>query len=115
MSVCRIAVCHDCGCYIDLDEMNCCWNRSFWWHETWGTLSKDYQDREKDQIIYDLIYTQALCRFCSMHWGHNVKIYSDADESYFDALYTDEDWDDEKMLKEISIDELNIGCDGVFE
>lgn len=109
MGVCRIAVCHDCGCYVDLDKMECCWENNFWWHETWDTLSEEHQSLREDQLIYELIYTQVLCRFYNLHWGHNVEIFSDGaetDESYFNVLYIGGNCDNEKALREVGINEL---------
>jgi len=118
MGVCRIAVCHDCGCYIDLDKMYRCWESDFWWNETFETLSEEYQEElRKDQVIYELYYAQILCRFYSMHWGHNVKIYSDGehDESYYNVLYVGGNCDNEKALKEVTIGDLNTESGRRFE
>ena len=111
MGVCRIAMCHDCGCYVDLDKMERCWESDFWWHETYDTRLVDCQELRKDQLIYKLVYAQVLCRFYNIHWGHNVKIYSDGvdtDEAYFNALYIGGEVENGKALKEVSIDELGI-------
>ena len=96
MGINSIAVCHDCKCYVDLDQMDCCWDELFWAAETYDERIAELQERKQHQLIYELAHAQMLCRFYASHVGHNVKIYSEDDYNHCDT-------EDGHGFKEVSV------------
>lgn len=95
MGVCKIAVCHDCKCYVDLDKMHNCWEGSYW---------SGYDSIQSE--CYSAGHVQILVRFLVMHHRHDIEILYDNSDYYFDVLYVDGEVEKGKNFKEITMQDL---------